>query len=288
MRSVLRVAAFPALVFGGTALAWWSGDLGLPPEVALAGVPSVAAVLIAALERAIPYEAAWARSRGDVGTDVVHLLVSMIAVPRVYEMTVTVALGALATRVAESWGGAAAWPTGWPVAAQIALALVVGEIGSYWIHRWTHTVPLLWRVHAIHHSAPRLYWLNVARVHPIDVALALLFQTGPLVLLGCPPQTLALTLVLGSVHGMLQHSNADLRLGPLNWVFSNAELHRFHHARDARTSNHNYGQTLIVWDLVFGTFLLPKDRRPDADVGLPPELSDYPQTWVGHLRAPFR
>jgi sterol desaturase/sphingolipid hydroxylase (fatty acid hydroxylase superfamily) len=57
--------------------------------------------------------------------------------------------------------------------------------------------------------------------------------------------------------GIFQHANVQLRLGPLNWFFSMAELHRWHHSRTVEEANHNYGQTISVWDWVFGTRYLP-------------------------------
>jgi sterol desaturase/sphingolipid hydroxylase (fatty acid hydroxylase superfamily) len=88
------------------------------------------------------------------------------------------------------------------------------------------------------------------------------------------------------VHGFFQHANIDLRLGPLNYFFSMAELHRWHHSRDIREANQNYGSNCIVWDLVFGTFYWPRDRRPPADVGLS-ELPDFPQRLGRQLLSPF-
>jgi len=58
---------------------------------------------------------------------------------------------------------------GLPLWARLALALVAGEIGFYWGHRWTHEIPFLWRFHSIHYSAPEVDWLVNNRAHPIDI-----------------------------------------------------------------------------------------------------------------------
>ena len=97
---------------------------------------------------------------------------------------------------------------------------------------------------------------------------------------------LAFSLFTG-VHGLFQHANVDVRLGGLNWVFSMAELHRWHHSRTVAEANHNYGNNLIVWDLVFGTYFLPRDRTPPEDIGLA-DLPDFPTTFFGQLLAPLR
>ena len=66
-----------------------------------------------------------------------------------------------------------------------------------------------------------------------------------------------------------------------------AELHRWHHSRTVRESNANYGQNLIVWDVVFGTRFLPKDREPPEDIGIA-NLPAFPMTWVAQQLSPFR
>ena len=165
--------------------------------------------------------------------------------------------------------------------------LVVAELPKYWLHRLMHERELLWRLHATPHSVPRLYWLNAARFHPLDIAFDTFVGLLPLVLLGCGAQILALFLLVSAVHGYFQHANLQLRLGPLNWFFSMAELHRWHHSRKVFEANHNYGQNVIVWDLVFGTFYWPRDREPPEKPGLA-DLPAFPQDWWGQQLSPFR
>ena len=76
-------------------------------------------------------------------------------------------------------------------------------------------------------------------------------------------------------------------LGPLNYLFSMAELHRWHHAKNLRESNTNYGSNLIVWELVFGTFFWPRDREPPEQIGIP-GLPAFPADYWGQLASPFR
>ena len=90
-----------------------------------------------------------------------------------------------------------------------------------------------------------------------------------------------------AVHGLFQHCNVHLRLGPLNWVFSMAELHRWHHSPDSAEANHNYGGNLILWDIVFGTRWLPQDREPPVATGIA-SLPNFPKGYRALLGAPFR
>ena len=280
-----RAAIFPAILFGVLLLALWLlPRLGAP--LTLIVCQGVGAVLVALAEHAWPFRRDWNRSHGDLGTDFVHVLVSgfgatALARPAAAALGVVIA-GWLSATVGLGW-----WPRDWPLLAQLALALPLAELPQYWLHRWQHERPWLWRFHAVHHSAPRLYWLNAARFHPVDLGLLYLVGYVPLVALGCPEEVIMLFALFDAVFGMLQHCNADVRLGPLNYVFSMAEPHRWHHSRVLEEANTNYGSNLIVWDLVFGSFFLPADRDPPAAIGIA-DRPDYPQTWAAQMVAPFR
>lgn len=87
-----------------------------------------------------------------------------------------------------------------------------------------------------------------------------------------------------SIHGLFQHSNVNVRLGPLNYIFSMSELHRWHHSKVIAESDTNFGNNLIVWDLVFGTWFLPKGRSV-GPIGL--LADDYPKHFSAQMVAPF-
>ena len=108
-----------------------------------------------------------------------------------------------------------------------------------------------------------------------------------MILLGCGRQVLALFTLSTSVIGMFQHAKIQLRLGPLNWIFSMTELHRWHHSRDKREGNSNYGANLIVWDVLFGTRFLPEERELDPEhIGIS-NMPNFPQRYLGQLMSPF-
>lgn len=279
------VLAFP-LILGAT-LAF---ALFLLPRVGVVTTLLIAqafgAMAVAITEHLLPFRREWNRTHGDVGTDVVHALVSGIGATQIARPLATV-VGVVIAGWLSGRLGLDLWPTGWPLLAQLALALVIAELPQYWLHRWQHERDWLWRFHAVHHSAPRLYWLNAARFHPVDLGLLYLVGYVPLVALGCPPETIMLFALFDAVFGMLQHSNIGVRLGALNYVFSMAEPHRWHHSRVLAEANSNYGSNLIVWDLVFGTFFLPPDRQPPAAIGIA-DMPAFPQTWPAQMAAPFR
>lgn len=280
------VARFGFVLITGAALlsAISLMNAGLAPPLALVAAQIPAFLAVIGLERLFPHHAPWNRNHGDLAVDIRHIvtitLTSGLADPVFRALGLVAAVGLL--------GGheLGLWPHEWPLLAQLALALVIGELGQYWMHRLGHEVDFLWRFHALHHSAPRLYWLNAARFHPVDILLSNFVATVPLALLGAGEGVLALWLLFAAVHGIFQHCNIPVRIGPLNWIFSMAELHRWHHSRLQEESNANYGQNLIVWDIVFGTRFLPADREPPRDIGLF-ALSAYPMSWLGQQLAPL-
>lgn len=264
LRTLLRVTAFPLLFGGAGYLAW----IGYSPEAITWLMPALVGTVILltrGLERIVPYTSRWNSGPG-AGADVFYIGASSVVVAIAEAATWAFAVmlaGALAA------DGLSIWPTQWPIVGQVFLALAIGDLLPYLYHRASHeSSGFLWRVHAIHHAPERLYALNFARFHPINAFLTAALTLLPLVVLGAPAPLLFAAGVLHNVHGVLSHANVDFRLGPLNAIFSMAELHRWHHARDPQLANGNYGATVLLWDWIFGTRRHPP-ALPDADgVGL--------------------
>jgi len=282
----LASGLFPAVTLGSLAWAIAALDRGVPLGEAILPPLLLPYVLIALAERFFYWEEGWLHSQGDLKVDVGHFFVSGILTIRLLEVPIRIAAIAAAAWLAGVTGGSI-WPTEWNLWAQLGLALVVGEFFMYWIHRLSHEYDLLWRFHALHHSAPRLYFLNAVRFHPVDIALSNFAPMVPLLLLGADDRVIALFGLFSAVHGLFQHANLEIRLGPLNWIFSQAELHRWHHSKRLEESNTNFGQNLIVWDIVFGTRYLPADREPPRSIGLS-GLAAFPMDFLGQLLSPLR
>ncbi|MCZ6785434.1 MAG: sterol desaturase family protein [Proteobacteria bacterium] len=280
---VFAWTVFPVAMFGSIGLAIAMLNAGANPLLAFALPLLLGYAIVIAGERLYPHVADWSRNHGDVRTDAAWAA-SIIATGQLMGPAVGLAAIALGGWLSSRLGSPL-WPGDWHLAAQLALALVVVEFFQYWVHRLQHETDIMWRFHATHHSAPRLYWLNAARFHVVDIAINNLAVTIPLIALGAGANVIALWILAVTIHGICQHANMKIRCGPLNWIFSMAELHRWHHTR--RESNANYGQTLILWDILFGTRFLPSDRKPPADIGID-NLDAFPMTWWAQMLSPFR
>jgi sterol desaturase/sphingolipid hydroxylase (fatty acid hydroxylase superfamily) len=285
VKTVLTYLSFPIVFIGALGLCATLQEQGFPRYMTVSVPIVLGAIGILILERIHPQHGAWNISHNDEKTDALHLLVSMVVVPEALRISLLLLLVGVAVWLSELVAFIA-WPTQWPLALQLALAMVIAEFGSYWAHRLMHQNQWLWRLHATHHSAPRLYWLNAARFHPLDTTLQYIGHVIPLLLMGCTEEVLALFTVFTAVHGMFQHANIRMRLGPFNWVFSMAELHRWHHSTSIEEGNSNYGANLILWDIVFGTRYLPSDRTAPTDIGIH-ELPAFPEGYMAHLASPF-
>ena len=166
--------------------------------------------------------------------------------------------------------GMAAAVAAWPMWARVVASMLVGEVGFYWGHRWSHEIPLLWRFHAIHHSAEHLDYLVNTRAHPVDMVFTRLCGLVPLYVLGLgSPMTKegsmvpVLVVLLGTVWGFFIHANVKWRFGLMEWLVATPAFHHWHHTNDApELYNKNYAALLPWVDQVFGTLYLPKGKQP--------------------------
>jgi sterol desaturase/sphingolipid hydroxylase (fatty acid hydroxylase superfamily) len=157
-----------------------------------------------------------------------------------------------------------------PMLIRVLAALVVGEVGAYWGHRWSHEIPFLWRFHAVHHSAEEMDWLVHTRAHPVDLVFTRLCGLVPMYVLGlAQPMGNQVDIVpllvslIGTIWGFFIHSNVNLRLGWLEAVISSPAFHHWHHTNDGpELINKNYASMLPWVDRCFGTHHLPAREWP--------------------------
>jgi sterol desaturase/sphingolipid hydroxylase (fatty acid hydroxylase superfamily) len=186
-----------------------------------------------------------------------------------------------AAAVTEAGGAMPLWP-------RMAAAMVVGEIGFYWGHRWSHEIPFLWRFHAVHHSAEHVDFLVNTRAHPFDMVftrlcgMALLYATGLASPMGPHPGLVpSVVLLVGSLWSDFIHANLRVRLGWFEELLASPAFHHWHHTLEDH-KDHNYAAMLPFMDRLFGAFHLPKTWPEAYGTDTP-----LPATVTGQLLEPF-
>lgn len=240
------------------------------------------AITLLYLERILPYESQWNEDDGQTFANIAHTLVSKGTVQTLIVFSAAIGLAGYVTPASEP--GYGFWPRHWPIAVQVGLGVVIAEFGLYWAHRLAHEWLPLWRFHAIHHSVTRLWVINTGRFHFVDSLESIVLGMSLLLALGAPMEVLTWLSAITAFIGILTHCNVDMRFGPLSWVFNTPGLHRWHHSRDIREGNKNYGENLMIWDQVFGTYFNP-DRRPPVNIG----INEYmPPGFLQQIMHPFQ
>ncbi len=280
--NLLVLVSYPATIALGFVL--YAVLIGAGWSVTLASYISVltGAALITLHEIKLPYREEWKPNVEEIGADAVYMITVQVALPYLISISVVISL----SEILRSNGVAMEnfWPNDLPVSVQAGLMLLAADFPRYWLHRAFHKFTPMWRFHAVHHSPHRLYWLNVGRFHPIEKAIQYAVDALPFALLGVSSEVLAAYFVFYGINGFFQHSNCRVHLGPLNYLISGPELHRWHHSELARESDNNFGNNFIVWDVLFGTRFLPKDREV-GPLGL--LNRKYPMGFLAQMKTPF-
>lgn len=181
----------------------------------------------------------------------------------------------------EGFGPLAAQPR-WLLVIELLLLM---DLASYWVHRLFHTVPSLWRFHAIHHSATKISWSTTARVHVVNEFFNYSAAVIPAFLLGFPIGMILSMIPVLAWYAVAAHTDWNPSFGRLTKVFASPRFHRWHHTMSDEGGNKNFSNVFSFWDLVFGTYYLPADRKPEV-FGLDDEV--LPESYWAQLVSPFR
>lgn len=231
-----------------------------------------------AVERIAPYEPAWNGDKRDGATDVVHAFVNEMSL-----MLSLIAQPAL-TAVMPHFE---IWPHHWPLWLQLCLGILIADLGITLAHLLSHRLDFLWRIHAVHHAAPRLYGFNGLMKHPLHWAVEMVAATVPLVLIGMNQDVAWLVGFAVGIQLLLQHSNVDMKIGPLAYVWAVAPAHRHHHIASKTQGDVNFGLFTSIWDHMLGTFVIDRPAPKDGEVGVYGR-PNFPRGYLAHLVEPFR
>jgi sterol desaturase/sphingolipid hydroxylase (fatty acid hydroxylase superfamily) len=159
-----------------------------------------------------------------------------------------------------------------PLWLQAALAVVLLDLAIYLQHVLFHAVPLLWRLHMVHHADPDFDVTTGVRFHTLEVLLSTGIKAAAIVLLGVPPLGVIVFEILLNATSMFNHSNVRMPLALdrlLRLLVVTPEMHRVHHSTIASETNSNFGFNLPWWDYLLGTYRAqPRDGHEKMAIGL--------------------
>ncbi len=259
---------------------------GVGIAVAAAGAPKYWLLIILAVaigtaflvERIIPYDSEWNHDRADGTRDRIH-----VAVNETLILASVAAIPLLAAIVPAPQ----LWPHNWPFLAQVLAAILVADFGITVVHLASHKIGVLWRFHAVHHSITRFYGLNGLMKHPLHQTAEMAAGVAPLILIGLPADVASALALAVAIQLLLQHSNADYRIGSAKYVLALNEGHRFHHLKWAGIGDVNFGLFTLMWDHLMRTYSYDPTRRFDSSQLGMAAKPDYPTGYLRQMIYPF-
>lgn len=286
MRSFIRYTYYPFLLLATVAITWFMSQWLAPvyyPFIPFALIVFCLPIFIYG-ERYLAYKPEWNGVREDTKSDFLRTIFVLPMGLKSAEFLMPLLFYYPVVWMNSSFGTLNQF-FNFGFCAQVLFLLLVSELLYYWFHRATHEINFLWRFHAVHHGAQRVYWMNAGRFHLIEAFFSGFFYFLPVLFLGPEPEVAIMVVSISSITGFLEHINVDFEAGWLNYIFNSAQLHRWHHSRIVKESNTNYGKILVIWDLLFGTFYLPKGREVE-EVGT--VENNVPVDFLGQGKYPFQ
>jgi sterol desaturase/sphingolipid hydroxylase (fatty acid hydroxylase superfamily) len=144
-----------------------------------------------------------------------------------------------------------------PPSIGVVVSVILLDLAIYFQHVLFHAVPMLWRLHRMHHADLDIDVSTGLRFHPIEILLSMLIKLTVVIALGAPAVAVLVFEMLLNATSMFNHSNVRLPLGfdrLLRWFVVTPDMHRVHHSVITRETNSNFGFNLPWWDRLFGTY----------------------------------
>jgi len=179
-----------------------------------------------------------------------------------------------------------------PPLLAIGIGVVVLDSVAYWTHRAMHAVPVLWRIHRVHHTDLDVDFTTGVRHHPIEVLITLAISVATIFVFGLPPQAVAVYQAGRAVIDITSHGNVRLPSmldTVLRLVVVTPDMHRIHHSADRPETDSNYGTLLSVWDRLFCSYRrAPKLGQTGMVLGLREWRDETAMSISGLILMPFR
>lgn len=190
-----------------------------------------------------------------------------------------------------NWGLLALSPLPLPFYVEIVVGILLLDMAIYFQHVCSHKIPIIWRLHKVHHADRDIDVTTGFRFHPIEIALSMLYKCMIVLILG--PVVLAVVIfeILLNASAMFNHANVRLPKrvdGILRLLIVTPDFHRVHHSEIPAETDNNYGFFLSFWDRMFGTYTAqPSKGHAGMIIGLKEYQHAKPASLWWCLKLPF-
>lgn len=182
----------------------------------------------------------------------------------------TAAVGMAVFAAEQGWGLFNYYDIAFPLA--VVLSVILMDMVIYLQHVMVHAVPVLWRLHRVHHADPDFDVTTGARFHPLEIILSMIIKFSIIVVLGAPALAVIIFEILLSSMAMFNHSNVRINTTIdkyLRLLVVTPDMHRVHHSVETDETNSNFGFNLPWWDRLFGTYRAqPRKTHATMDIGI--------------------
>ncbi len=154
-----------------------------------------------------------------------------------------------------------------PFIIELILSLILLDLVIYGQHVAFHNVPVLWRLHRVHHADTEIDVTTALRFHPIEILISMGIKFAAVLALGVPAEAVILFEIILNACAMFNHGNIRLPLAAdsiLRCVLVTPDMHRVHHSAIPRETNSNYGFNISMWDHLFHTYLAQPELGHDG------------------------
>ncbi len=159
--------------------------------------------------------------------------------------------------------GVQAWVQGLPFVVALLLIILVADLVQYATHRAYHEVPVLWRLHAVHHSSKHMDWMAGSRQHIVELIITRTLVLAPIYVLGFSKDVIDAYIVVVGFQAVFNHANVSVRLGPLRYLIVTPNFHHWHHSQDDEAIDKNYAAHFAFIDHLFGTAVQSDRKWPE-------------------------
>lgn len=230
-----------------------------------------------------PSQPRWVRWINNLGIVVLNTALLRVVFP-------TAAVGAALAAEAEGWGLFNVVDL--PFTVKVVLAVTLLDLAIYLQHVLVHAVPVLWRLHRMHHADLDYDVTTGLRFHPLEILLSMGLKLVVVSVLGAPAVAVLVFEVLLNATAMFNHGNVRLPAGidrVLRWMVVTPDMHRVHHSVIPAETNSNFGFNLPWWDRLFRTYRAqPADGHDGMTIGLE-QFRERRDLWLHRLLLqPFR